>query len=88
MLLKVMPAFFAAISLGIPAAVVVYFLVSNLFRIGQQALITKTMYSDGGALASMPGGSAAKAPSGVLGLLGFGTAPSKNGNVRTPSSAR
>src|SRR6478736_6379328 len=46
--LKVMPAFFAAISLGIPAAVVVYFLVSNLFRIGQQALITKTMYSDGG----------------------------------------
>ena len=77
MLLKVMPVFFAAISLGIPAAVVVYFLVSNLFRIGQQALITKTMYSDGGTLASMPGGSTAKAPSGVLGLLGFGSSRSK-----------
>ena len=84
MLLKVMPVFFAAISLGIPAAVVVYFLVSNLFRIGQQALITKTMYSDGGTLASMPGGSTAKAPSGVLGLLGFGSSRSKGSSKPKP----
>ena len=46
MLLKVMPVFFAFISLTLPAGLVVYFLVSNLFRIGQQALITRTMYKD------------------------------------------
>src|SRR6478735_4601064 len=72
MLLKIMPAFFALISLSIASGVVVYFLVSNLFRIGQQALITKTMYSDGGTLASAPGAKT-KAPSGFLGLLGFGS---------------
>ena len=47
MLMKIMPLFFAVISLTLPAGIVVYFLVSNLFRIGQQALITKTMYADG-----------------------------------------
>ena len=46
MLMKIMPIFFAFISLTLPAGIVVYFLVSNLFRIGQQALITRTMYSD------------------------------------------
>ncbi|MBK6856041.1 MAG: YidC/Oxa1 family membrane protein insertase [Microthrixaceae bacterium] len=46
MLLKIMPVFFAFISLTLPAGLVVYFLVSNLFRIAQQALITRTMYKD------------------------------------------
>lgn len=44
MLMKIMPLFFAFISLTLPAGIVVYFLVSNLFRIGQQAFITRTMY--------------------------------------------
>ncbi len=46
MLLKVMPAFFALISLTLPAGVVVYFLVSNLYRIGQQAYITRAFYRE------------------------------------------
>lgn len=46
MLLKIMPVFFAFISLTLPAGLVVYFLVSNLFRIAQQAFITRTMYKD------------------------------------------
>jgi YidC/Oxa1 family membrane protein insertase len=46
MLLKIMPVFFAFISLTLPSGLVVYFLVSNLFRIGQQAFITRTMYRD------------------------------------------
>ena len=46
MLMKIMPLFFAFISLTLPAGIVVYFFVSNLFRIGQQALITRTMYSE------------------------------------------
>ena len=52
MLLKLMPAFFAFISLGLPAGVVLYFFVSNLYRIGQQAFITRTMYADGGILST------------------------------------
>jgi YidC/Oxa1 family membrane protein insertase len=46
MLLKIMPLFFAFISLTLPAGIVVYFLVSNTFRIAQQAFITRTMYAD------------------------------------------
>jgi YidC/Oxa1 family membrane protein insertase len=45
MLLRFMPVFFAFISLGLPAALVVYFLVSNVYRIGQQAFISKTIYN-------------------------------------------
>jgi YidC/Oxa1 family membrane protein insertase len=46
MLLKIMPAFFAVISLTLPAGIVVYFLVSNLYRIGQQAYITRAFYRE------------------------------------------
>jgi YidC/Oxa1 family membrane protein insertase len=79
MLLKLMPAFFAVISLGLPAGVVVYFFVSNLFRIGQQAFITKTMYGDTGILhttgsevdtSSTKVKADAPAPKGFLALLG------------------
>lgn len=53
MLMKIMPVFFAFISLTLPAGIVVYFLVSNLFRVGQQGLITRTMYRDeAGAIAT------------------------------------
>ena len=46
MLMRIMPLFFAFISFTLPSGIVVYFLVSNLFRVGQQALITRTMYRD------------------------------------------
>lgn len=44
MLLRVMPAFFALISLAFPSALIIYFLVSNLFRIAQQGYITHRFY--------------------------------------------
>jgi len=44
MLMKVFPVFFAAISLTLPAGLVVYFLVSNSYRIVQQGYITRTFY--------------------------------------------
>lgn len=44
MLLRVMPVFFAFISFNFAAALVLYFLVSNLYRIGQQAYISKKIY--------------------------------------------
>src|SRR5690606_12059748 len=37
--------FLPVFSFGVPAALVVYFLVSNIWRIGQQAVITRTLYS-------------------------------------------
>ena len=40
---KIFPAMFAFISYRLPSGVVVYFLISNMWQIGQQALIFKTM---------------------------------------------
>jgi YidC/Oxa1 family membrane protein insertase len=40
---KIFPAMFAFISYRLPSGVVVYFLVSNAWQIGQQALIFRTM---------------------------------------------
>jgi YidC/Oxa1 family membrane protein insertase len=79
LLMKIMPFFFGLISFTLPAFIVVYFLVSNLFRIGQQALITRTLYrdEDTGAIAttgrasdktSAKVGAAAK-PKGFFGQL-------------------
>jgi YidC/Oxa1 family membrane protein insertase len=45
MIMKIMPFFLPVFSFGVPAALVVYFVVSNLWRIGQQAFITRTLYS-------------------------------------------
>jgi YidC/Oxa1 family membrane protein insertase len=44
MLLKVMPALFAAISLTFPAGLIVYFLTSNMYRIAQNAYITRKFF--------------------------------------------
>ncbi len=44
--LVVLPAFIGVISFGLPGAMVLYFVTSNLFRVGQQWLITRTLYSD------------------------------------------
>jgi membrane protein insertase Oxa1/YidC/SpoIIIJ len=44
MLMKIFPAFFAFISLSLPGGLVLYFFVSNLYRVGQQALISHTIY--------------------------------------------
>lgn len=44
-LLKVMPAFFGIISINFPAALVIYWVTSSLYRIGLQAYITHSLYS-------------------------------------------
>ena len=47
MLMKVMPCFLPVISFSLDAALVMYFVVSNLYRIAQQAYITRTLYGPG-----------------------------------------
>jgi YidC/Oxa1 family membrane protein insertase len=46
MIMKILPLFIGVISIGLPGALVLYFVTSNLFRVGQQWLITRTIYSD------------------------------------------
>jgi YidC/Oxa1 family membrane protein insertase len=45
MITRVMPLFITFISLTLPAALVLYFVVSGLYRIGQQAIITRHIYT-------------------------------------------
>lgn len=52
MMLYIMPAFLTWISLSFPSGLVLYWVVSNLFSIGQQYVLTKTMpAAEGGAKA-------------------------------------
>lgn len=51
MLMKVMPIAMGFIYIIIPAGVVIYFLVSSIFRIGQQAMVTRTFYTGPNAIA-------------------------------------
>jgi YidC/Oxa1 family membrane protein insertase len=44
MLMRVFPAMFVVVAFVAPAALVVYFVTSNLYRIGMQAYITRTLY--------------------------------------------
>jgi YidC/Oxa1 family membrane protein insertase len=44
MLMRLMPAMFVVFAFVSPAALVVYFVTSNLYRIGMQAYITRTLY--------------------------------------------
>ncbi|MBV9953040.1 MAG: YidC/Oxa1 family membrane protein insertase [Acidimicrobiia bacterium] len=46
LMMKIFPYFLPVISFALPAGLVLYFLVSNVYRIGQQAFITRTMYRD------------------------------------------
>ncbi len=67
MMMKFMPLMFAVIYFAIPAGVVVYFLASNVFRIGQQYFITRTMYDD--EVAAGDGAVAETVPRGLRALL-------------------
>jgi YidC/Oxa1 family membrane protein insertase len=56
-IMRFMPLLLPVISFSIPAGVVVYFLISNLYRVGQQAYIQKTMHgpaAQGGADGAKP----------------------------------
>ena len=44
MIMKILPFMLPVFSFTMPAALVVYFVISNLYRIGQQAYITRSLY--------------------------------------------
>lgn len=45
LIMRVFPYFLPVFSYGMPAALIVYFIVSSLYRIGQQGYITRSLYS-------------------------------------------
>ena len=71
MLLKIMPLFFVFISFTLPAGIVLYFVVSNLYRVGQQAFITRTMYADASGSAVIDPTAKETKPAGPGGIKGF-----------------
>jgi protein TonB len=62
MLLKIMPGLFAAISLTFPAGLIVYFLTSNLYRIAQNAYITRRFFRADRAIAAAAAGNGSAPP--------------------------
>ncbi len=62
--MKIMPLVFGFISWGFPAGLVLYFATSNLFRIGQQALIARLdeSHEDGGSGGEKDEGRGGKGP--------------------------
>ncbi len=53
-IMKFLPFVFVPISLSIPAGVVVYFVVSNMVRVAQQAWVTYVEFGRGGSKSSAP----------------------------------
>ncbi len=60
MIMKIIPVFFAVISLTLPAGLIVYFLTSSLYRIAQQSYITRRFYRNQEASGGDEGGNGAK----------------------------
>ncbi len=86
MIMKVIPYMIPVISYGLPAAMVVYFLTGNLFRIGQQGYITRKFYHDRpGAIEALPSGTSRVDSSSPVTAAVSPRKASSSGRV-TPSS--
>src|SRR5205823_6935239 len=59
---KIFPVFFGFIALQVPAGVVLYFVVSNLWQIGQQAIIFRSQDAPPGAGGTKASGAKAAGP--------------------------
>lgn len=75
MIMKIMPIFLPVISFGLPAGLVLYFAVSNMYRIGQQAFISHSIY--GGKANGMT----------WKDMIGLGKAPA-NGKSKPAASSK
>jgi YidC/Oxa1 family membrane protein insertase len=96
-IMKVLPFMLPVIAFSMPAALVIYFVVSNLYRVAQQYWITRTLYSDHGELHDVAiahaaaakgskGGS--KAKSGTKAKAKAGAGAKGGGTKKSGSSAK
>ena len=67
MIMRILPWMLPVFSLTMPAALVVYFVISNLYRIGQQAYITRPLYRGDDTLGAQAARSRETASSGSRG---------------------
>jgi len=101
MITRIMPIFLAFISYSLQAALIVYFAASNIFRIGQQWFITRTLYDEDGPVDTkarevksdreddnLPAGNGKKttSPKATTAPKGRAT-PSRDGKPRSGSKA-
>ena len=66
MMTRIMPLFFGLISLNFPAGLNLYFLATNLWTIGQQALVYRSQDAKGGPPGSKPKPKADESPAKKL----------------------
>jgi len=83
MIAKIMPFIFVPISFGLPAGVVIYFVVSNGVRIGQQAIVTKLEFPGDGTSGNGAKPKAPRAPSAPTAVADIPKPP-----VSDPSRAK
>ncbi len=94
MITRLMPIFFGVISIGIAGGVVLYFVVSNTVRIGQQWLVTRLEFRDppSPAKATADGGDGRQASSDGIDAAGSGSAgqnpPARQPAKRQPASKK
>lgn len=82
MIMKIIPYFLPVVSYSIPAAVVVYFIVSALYRIVQQAYITKSYYTGEDSLGARAAKQREAAAAEGAAKKGAGTAKAKSETAR------
>ena len=86
MIMKIFPIFSGVFAFIVPAALAWYFLVQNLFRIGQQAYITKRFYKEHpDAIAASQGGSSKAGQNGKGQSTAEGARPSGASKGSRPS---
>jgi serine/threonine protein kinase len=85
-MLRVMPAVFALISLNFAAALVVYWVTSSIYRIGVQGYITRTLYSGEDSLGAKAQAAAAEARKGKGSAAKTGNSPAKGSTPKAPST--
>ena len=84
-LMKIMPWFLPVIAFSLQSALILYFVTSNLYRIGQQAYITRALYKEGppavvDAKAEKKGGGSPAAKGGGKGNAKSGKGGAKGGD--------
>ena len=86
MLMKIMPYMLPVFAIAMPAALLVYFIMSNLFRVAQQAYITRSMFdgTDGEIEVIRPDTSKSKKNAAKAGAMA-GSRP-KSSNKRSGDS--
>jgi len=85
-IMQYLPVFFAVFQLFFPTGLVVYYIAQALFRIGQQAYITRRFYRGEGSIGQQAQAASARARDMAKEAGGKGASPSKGDSRSKPST--